>query len=440
MSRRARSSVLLPLFAVPAVYVVDVAAGGRAGAEERVAAHHRLARHLFLLGTTAPPGKELRVAGIGEQLVDASGGQRGSEWYAPVARARWATRCGTSAAWAVFGAAYVGAIVYVASGLDASVGDVVLVLAAGSRLSVYVGAAVGELGFLRGIWLDSSRRLAWLEDYAAGPTRTRRRAGARRTHDGIRLEHVSFRYPGTDRLVLDDVDLELPAGIGGRGGRRERRRQDDARQAAVPACTRRPAGRITVDGVDLARCRTDELAGAGWPARSRTSSASSSRACTTVGVGDLPRMDDGPAVEAAVGRAGADDVIDRLAGRPRHPARADVGRRRRGRRSGSGRSWRWRAGSCATSRCCWCSTSRPRRSTPRPSTPCSSGSPRRPERRRQRTAITILVSHRFSTVRMADLIVVLDGARVVEVGTHEELMARGGQYAELYSIQAAAYR
>jgi ATP-binding cassette subfamily B protein len=53
--------------------------------------------------------------------------------------------------------------------------------------------------------------------------------------------------------------------------------------------------------------------------------------------------------------------------------------------------------------------------------------------------ITLLVSHRFSTVRMADLIVVLDGARLVEFGTHDELMARGGQYAELYGIQAAAY-
>src|SRR6185312_12403784 len=52
--------------------------------------------------------------------------------------------------------------------------------------------------------------------------------------------------------------------------------------------------------------------------------------------------------------------------------------------------------------------------------------------------ITILVSHRFSTVRMADLIVVLDGARVVEVGSHEELMSAGGPYAELYGIQAAA--
>lgn len=54
--------------------------------------------------------------------------------------------------------------------------------------------------------------------------------------------------------------------------------------------------------------------------------------------------------------------------------------------------------------------------------------------------ITILISHRFSTVRMADLIVVLDGARLVEIGTHDELMARKGHYSELYSIQAAAYR
>jgi ATP-binding cassette subfamily B protein len=54
--------------------------------------------------------------------------------------------------------------------------------------------------------------------------------------------------------------------------------------------------------------------------------------------------------------------------------------------------------------------------------------------------VTILVSHRFSTVRMADLIVVLDGARLVEVGTHDELMAKHGQYSELYGIQAAAYR
>jgi ATP-binding cassette subfamily B protein len=54
--------------------------------------------------------------------------------------------------------------------------------------------------------------------------------------------------------------------------------------------------------------------------------------------------------------------------------------------------------------------------------------------------VTILVSHRFSTVRMADRIVVLDGARVAEAGTHEELMAAAGPYSQLYGIQAAAYR
>ena len=54
--------------------------------------------------------------------------------------------------------------------------------------------------------------------------------------------------------------------------------------------------------------------------------------------------------------------------------------------------------------------------------------------------ISILVSHRFSTVRMADLIVVLNGSRVAEVGSHDELMAAGGTYAQLFEIQATAYR
>jgi ATP-binding cassette subfamily B protein len=57
-----------------------------------------------------------------------------------------------------------------------------------------------------------------------------------------------------------------------------------------------------------------------------------------------------------------------------------------------------------------------------------------------RGRITILVSHRLSTVSMADLIVVLDGARLVEVGSHDELMNKGSTYSELYAIQAAAYR
>ena len=54
--------------------------------------------------------------------------------------------------------------------------------------------------------------------------------------------------------------------------------------------------------------------------------------------------------------------------------------------------------------------------------------------------ITVLVSHRFSTVRMADLIIVLDAGGVREVGSHAELMALNGLYAELYGLQAKAYR
>ena len=54
--------------------------------------------------------------------------------------------------------------------------------------------------------------------------------------------------------------------------------------------------------------------------------------------------------------------------------------------------------------------------------------------------MALLISHRFSTVRMADAIVVLDGGAVVEAGTHEALMARGGRYATLFQLQAAGYR
>ena len=134
-------------------------------------------------------------------------------WYGPVAAARWGSAVWHTLAWAVFGAAYVGAIVFVATRATSTPGDVLLVLAAGSRLSAYIGATVGEIGFLRGVWMDGSRRLAWLEDYAASLTVDGRpRRCPRAVRDGIRFDHVSFSYPGTSRVVLDDVSLTLPAG------------------------------------------------------------------------------------------------------------------------------------------------------------------------------------------------------------------------------------
>jgi ATP-binding cassette subfamily B protein len=54
--------------------------------------------------------------------------------------------------------------------------------------------------------------------------------------------------------------------------------------------------------------------------------------------------------------------------------------------------------------------------------------------------MALLISHRFSTVRMADRIVVLEGGRLVEEGTHQQLMALGGRYAEMFEMQAASYR
>src|SRR5207237_81706 len=71
---------------------------------------------------------------------------------------------------------------------------------------------VGEIGFLRGFWLEGSRRLAWLEDYAASFAQHTDAPVPERLTQGIRLEHVCFSYPGSARRALEDVNLELPPG------------------------------------------------------------------------------------------------------------------------------------------------------------------------------------------------------------------------------------
>jgi len=433
---------LLALFALPTVLTATWRPAVERAAQERGAQANRLARHLFATATTAPPGKEVRITGIGPRLV-AQRRAAWERWYGPVAAARWGSAVWNTLAWTIFGLAYVGAVVFVSSGLGSPPGDVLLVLAAGARLSAYIGATVGEIGFLRGIWLDGAKRLAWLEDYAASLIAYADLPVPNRLREGIRFEHVSFAYPGTKRLVLEDVTLDLPAGsvvaIVGENGAGKTTLIKLLAKLYEPH-----SGRVLIDGADLARMPADE-----W--RERLAGAFQDffrfefRARHSVGVGDVPRLDDEGAVVAAVGRAGADDMVERLTDGletqlgPTWPGGVEV----------SFGQWQKLALARAFMRehplllildeptaALDAETEHAlferyavaaRRDVP-------SG------RRIDDGRITILVSHRFSTVRMADLIVVLDGAHAVEVGTHDELMAKSGQYAELYGIQAAAYR
>src|SRR5712692_7201198 len=199
---------LLAVFALPTVLTSTWRPGVERAAEERGAPANRLARHLFNVATTAPPGKEVRVTRIGARLV-AERRAAWERWYGPVAAARRSSAAWHALGWAIFGMAYVATVVFVSSVLKATPGSVLLVLAAGSRLSAYIGAAVGEIGFLRGIWLDGSKRLAWLEDYAASLVEGADAPVPERLREGVRFEHVSFAYPGTTRLVLDDVNVHL---------------------------------------------------------------------------------------------------------------------------------------------------------------------------------------------------------------------------------------
>jgi ATP-binding cassette subfamily B protein len=430
--------LLLVVFAVPTVLTSTWRPEVERSAQERGGQTNRLARHLFTIATTAPPGKEVRVAGIAERLVT---DRRAAweRWYGPVGAARWGSALWHSLAWAIFGLAYVGAVVFVSSGLRAQASAVLLVLAAGARLSAYIGATVGEIGFLRGFWMDGSRRLAWLEDYAASIAASGDLEVPAVLHRGIRLDHVSFAYPGTSRVVLEDVSLTLPAGavvaIVGENGAGKTTLVKLLAKMYEPS-----SGSIFVDDTPLARVPASQ-----W--RARLAGAFQDffrfefRARRTVGLGDLARLDDEPAVVTAVDRAGAGDVVARLTS---------------GLDTQLGSTW---PSGVEISFGQWQKLALARgfmRDLPlllvldEPTAALDAETEHALFERYAATArgtgeadsgrVTILISHRFSTVRMADLIVVLDGAWLVEVGTHDELMAKKSQYAELYSIQAAAYR
>lgn len=432
---------LISLFAIPTLMTSSWRPAVERAARESTAQDVRLSRHLFTLATTASPGKEVRVTGIAERLI----GERRAAWersYAPIAATRRASAAWHALGWAIFGCGYLAGVAFVATRPDATPGAVLLVLAAGGRLSAYIAATVGEVGFLRGFWMDGSRRLAWLEDYAAAQHERADLPAPSSLKKGIRLDSVSFAYPGTTRLVLENVSVTIPAGavvaLVGENGAGKSTLVKLLGKMYEPT-----SGQILVDDTPLSR-----IAAADW--RTRVAGAFQDffkfefRARHTVGLGDVPRLDDRPAVATAVARAGADDVIVKLTAGldtqlgPTWPEGADV----------SFGQWQKLALARGFMRdeplllvldepTAALDAETEHALFERYAAAARGG---RADGTTKRPSITLLVSHRFSTVRMADLIIVLDGSRLVEAGSHEELMARGGQYSELYAIQAAAYR
>jgi ATP-binding cassette, subfamily B, bacterial len=428
---------LLIVFAVPTVFTSIWRPNVERLAQERGAQAARLSRHLFTTATTAAPAKEVRVLGIGERLVR-DRRDAWERWYRGVADARATSAAWHTLAWGIFGAAYVGAVIWVAS-RRGDPGNVLLVLAAGARLSAYVGATVGEIGFLRGVWMDGARRLAWLEDYAAASFAAADTPAPGAIGRGIRLDHVSFAYPGTTKLVLDDISLTLPPGsvvaIVGENGAGKTTLVKLLAKLYEPS-----SGAIVIDDTPLARVHAEA-----WRAQLAGAFQDFFRfeflARETIGIGDMPRIDDAAAVAAAATRAGAADVVANLPFKletqlgPTWPGGVDVS------------FGQWQKLALARGFM---------RDEPlllvldEPTAALDAETEHALFERyaaavrgggmRARGGITLLVSHRFSTVRMADLIVVLDGARLVEIGAHDDLMARRGHYAELYGIQAAAYR
>ncbi len=426
--------ILLGVAALPPV-VVASGVGRRVSAVwEGEAANRRLARHLFVLHTEAPSAKELRVAGA----TDAVAAARAKAWddfQRPVRRMRLRSGFAQTAAWSVFAVAFVVAVVLSVRGAtDAS--GALIVVAAGARLTAYIGLAATEVNTW-GFFVQGSQRLLWLEDLVERRRGNAEQVPPKRLQDGITLENVSFAYPGVDQpLVLEHVDVRLPAGsvvavVGENGAGK-------STLVKLLAKLYEPTdGRILVDDADLATINA-----AAWRERMAGAFQDFVRfelpAQGSIGLGDLPRVDDAVAVSGAVTRAGAVDVIERLA---------------EGLSTQLGPSW---PGGVDLSGGQWQKVALARglvRDDPllvvldEPTSALDAETEhalfeRFAEQARiasQAGRVTVLVSHRFSTVRMADLIIVLSGTRVVEVGSHDELIARGATYAELYAIQAAAY-
>lgn len=246
----------------------------------------------------------------------------------------------------------------------------------------------------------------------------------------IHFDQVSFRYPGQSRLVLDRLDLTIPVGrctaiVGVNGA---------GKTTLIKLLTRlyEPTdGAVRVDGVDIRGYPVDD-----WRAKLSVTFQDYVRyeasAADNIGFGSIDHIHDRQGVQAAAEAAG---IADALAGLPRG-WETPLARHLAGGADLSGGQWQ----RVALARALFAL----RHGCPIVilDEPTASLDVRAEATffdefaQLTRGATTVLVSHRFSTVRHADLIVVLEDGRVLEQGDHETLMARQGRYAQLFRLQA----
>ncbi|MDX8033837.1 ABC transporter ATP-binding protein [Lentzea sp. BCCO 10_0856] len=386
-------------------------------------------RHLFEACTGAEAG-EIRVFRAGAWLR----GEAATAWREETeirARALVVDAIATAAGWAVLVGGFLLALLAVAALVragQASVGDLVLVITLITQLRSQVGGTLtGLTNAARG--LAATDRFLWLRDYAAAQPLDTTAAPTVLT-SGIELRGVGFSY-GDRRSVLKGIDLVLPAGkvialVGANGAGKT------TLVKLLCGFYRPTEGEILVDGGPMPDLRSWHTGIAGVFQDHHRFELLVREA---VGIGDLPRIDDPAAIGAAVDRGAATEVIATLP----NGLHTQLGRTFGGMDLSGGQ---WQRISLARGRM---------RTKPllhvldEPAAALDAVTEHELIRRHAEiaghgNAITVLVTHRLSTVRLADHVVVLDGGHIVEQGTHDDLLALDGQYARRYGEQENTYR
>lgn len=433
--------LLLPLFGVPSILVARSAAQREQAAQERSGEARRRQRHLVNLGSGASPGKEIRIFGLGPQLIKISRDSWASE-HADRTHIAWVAAIHKLLAALAMAVGFAGTLLLVGRGVitgHASIGDLALAVMLAATMSGNLSSVVDMTQWLVGCLAVGSRFL-WLHDRAESEQRkviSQPVAVPERLQSGISLRGLSFRYPGTDWPIFDQVSVDLPAGsvvaVVGENGAGKTTLVKLLCGMYLP-----DEGAVLVDGVDLRNLDLDE-----W--RRRCSGAFQDHAQfeltlrEAVTIGDLPRMDDDQAATRALVAAGASRLLDVVP----HGLDTQLGTTWPGGVSLSGGQWQQVALARGLMRELPLLTvlDEPTSALDAHTEDALFSSYAASAQERTATGgITLLVSHRFSTVRAADRIIVLDKGRIIEQGDHETLLRKQGHYAEMYRIQADAYR